>query len=439
MSVEAMLDQLVPQPETFGDWDDVLQRAGIVKRALPPRKVLVAAAAAVLLVVLFATPAFGVLLDLIGRTTVPFTGAKAPTRVQRNFFDMSIAAPRGMGPHAIASQTRRVGTVGSRALYVAPTREGGFCWELERSNGGCVTKRDRKLLVGASLVQRRGGPLRFRQVSGEVLTPTARSVAIEYADGTTKQLSFLWVTQPIDAGFFAFLVPPAHQTKAQPRAVTIRDAHGKLLAREPLVYGRPRIPPRHAPVKPPRRFHSPPLPAPSAPLQRGSANGVSVVVGANGVAEFHVANPELRNASWACFKFMQYHRVVPFEMGYAPQTIRRNRIRIASLPGPFDGCEVQPGWGRPWPDPHGYHSGAEIAFTARARRWFADRAAAREVVRYYRWSRHHPNAPTTGITVTQRGSDTTYSVRSTTGKVFAITVRDRKVVHENVRAYAGIL
>jgi len=436
MSVEAMLDQLVPEPDAFGDWDDVLQRAGIKRR----RKVVVATAvAAVLLAILFATPAFGVLVDLIGRTTVPFTGKAAPTRVQRNFFDMSISAPRGMGPHAIASQTRRVGTVAGRALYVAPTREGGFCWEAERSGGGCITKREQRLLVGASLMQRRGGPLLLREVSGEVLAPAARSVAIEYADGTTKQLSFLWVTKPIDAGFFAFMVPAAHQTKAQPRAVTIRDAHGKLLAREPLLYGRPRIPPHHVPVKPPRSYRPRPLPAPSAPLQHGSANGVSVVVGANGIAEFDTSDPLLQKASWACFKFMRYHQVDPFGIGFEAQARHGNRVQLGSLRGPFDGCDIQRGYGHTWPDPHGYHSAAEIAFTARARRFFADRAAARELALYLRWSKHHPNAPTTGIAIAHNGADTVYSVRSTTGKRFSVTKRGGRIVRENVRPYAGPL
>jgi hypothetical protein len=436
MSVEALLEQLVPEPDSFGDWDDVLQRAGIRKRR---RAVGAAAVVAALLGILFATPAFGVLLDLIGRTTVPFSGKPAPTRVQRNFFDMSLSAPRGMGPHAIASQTRRVGTVDGRALYIAPTREGGFCWEAERSGGGCITNRDRKLLVGASLMQRRGGPLVMRQVSGEVLTPAARSVEIDYGDGTTKGVPFLWVTKPIEAGFFAFMVPAAHQTKAQPRAVTIRDARGKLLAREPLVYGRPRIPPRHVPVKPPRNYRPPPLPSPTPPLQQGSANGVSVVVGANGIAEFDTSDPLLQKASWACFKFMRYHQVDPFGIGYEAQARHGNRVQLGSLRGPFDGCDIQRSYGHTWPDPHGYHSAAEIAFTARARRFFADRAGARELALYMRWSKHHPNAPTTGITIAHNGADTIYSVRSTTGKRFSVTKRNGRIVRENVRPYAGPL
>jgi hypothetical protein len=432
MTVETMLDRLVPEPESFGDWDDVLRRAGITRR----RKVVVTAAvAAGLLAILFATPAFGLLLDLIGRTNVPFTGAKAPTRVQRSFFDMSVGAPRGMGPHALAGKTRKVGTLGGRVLYVAPTREGGFCWQFDRGFGGCDTQRKRALSATWGLMEHRGGPLLVRQVGGEVLAPAAATLTVEYADGTSHQIPFIWVTKPIDAGFFLYAIPSGHR----PSALVVRDAHGKVLGREPMIYARPHLPIGKTPPVPPSYRPPPPLPAPTAPLQHGSANGVSVVVGANGIAEFHVSNPQLRKASWACFKFMQYHQVDPFELGYEPQAIHGDRIQIGSLHGPFDGCEVRPEWGHPWPDPHGYHSGAEIAFTARARQYFADRAAARELVLYFRWSRHHPNAPTTGIAIARSGAESTYSVRSTTGKRFSITVRGTKVVRENVKPYAGPL
>ena len=440
MRLETMLDRLVPEPEAFGDWDDVLTRAGITKRALPPRKVLVAAAVGVLLVVLFATPAFGVLLDLIGRTNVPFTGKAAPTRVQRSFFDMSVGAPRGMGPEAIAAQTRRVGVLGGRALYVAPTRGGGFCWEFEHASGGCDTRRTRALSPTWMLMEHRGGPLFVQKVAGELLAAKTRSLEVEYADGTATQIPFIWVTKPINAGFFLYVIPAAHRRgAARAVAVSVRDSNGKVIARERIVYARPHLPIGKTPPLPRSYRPPPPLPAPSAPLQRGSANGVTVVVGANGIAEFHISNPSLQKGDWACLKFIRYHQVDPFELGYARQAVHGSRIQLGSLRGPVDGCEVRPGRGHTWPDPLGYHSGAEIAFTARGKRYFADRAAARELALYLRWSKHHPNAPTTGLTVTRHGDETTYSVRSTTGKRFSATKRGGRIVRENVGPYAGPL
>jgi hypothetical protein len=440
MNVDALLDQLVPEPQSFGNWDDVLARAGI-RRRNARRPVIVAAVVAALLVVLFATPAFGVLLDLIGRTDVPFGHTeKAPVRVQREFFDQSLAAPHGMAPQAIVSETRRVGTLGGRELYLAPTRTGGFCWQLEHSVGGCNIKTgDVPLSLGWGGLQRRsGGPFLVRQVYGEVFADRAETVTLEYADGTTQQLPFIWVSRPIDVGFFAVDLAPEHQTgAARVAAVAVRDGHGRLLARRRIVEHRVRPPVRHAP--PPRSYRPPPLPAPAPPLQRASASGVDVIVGRNGIAEFHVTGSTLHGASWACFKFVRYHRVEPFELGYAAQAVHGDRIQLGGLRGPVDGCEVQAPRGHTWPDPLGYHAAAEIAFTDHARRWFADRAAARKLALYLRWSRHHPHAPTTGITITRARAETTYSVRSTTGKRFAVTTRDGRVVRQNVRPYAGPL
>jgi hypothetical protein len=112
---------------------------------------------------------------------------------------------------------------------------------------------------------------------------------------------------------------------------------------------------------------------------------------------------------------------------------------LGGLGTPVDGCEVQEGYGHVWPDPHGYHSAVEIAFTPQARRFFADRAAARKLALFVRWSRRHPHTPTTGIAVRRHGSETTYSVRSTTGKVFHVTLRGRAVVAQDVTPYAGPL
>jgi hypothetical protein len=434
------LDLLVPEAEdAFGDWEDVLRRAGISRRRTPRRSVLTAAGVGALLVVLFASPAFGILLDLIGRTNVPFHGAaKAPTRVQRTFFDMSVAAPRGMGPQAIAAQTRRVGVIGGRALFVAPTRNGGFCWVVEHAMGGCGDRRHVGVSAAWGLGQHGGGPLFVQRVAGTVTAPSAQTLWVEYADGATQQIPFVWVSKPIDAGFFHFAIPAAHRTGGG-RAVSViaRDAKGRVVGRSAMQDARPHPapPPRHVP---PPRIHPKPVPAPTAPLQRGSAGGVSVVVGANGIAEFTTSDPKLRASSWACFSFMRYHETSPLELSYAPQA-HRTRIDLGGLKTPVDGCEVQTGRGHAWPDPHGYHAAVEIPFTARGRHWLADRAAARKLALFVRWSRRHPGTKPTGIHVAHGAGAAVYSVRSTTGKVFSVAMRGPRIVRENVSGIAGSL
>lgn len=440
MSVGSQLDRLVPLDEdAFGDWDDVLARAGVRRR-----RPLVAAGVVVtlLLVALFVSPAFGILTKLIGRIDVPFAGKPAaPTRVQRDFFSMSVAAPPGMSPQAIASQTRRVGVLDGHALYVAPTRAGGYCWQLERSGGGCRAHRTAQggpIGVSWLMGQHRGGPLYVQGVSGDLTLAGTHSLWLEYADGTKQQIPFIWVSKPIDAGFFGFRISTAHETPPT-RAVALlaRGADGKALDRETFGYTRPPRPPH---VVAPHRPHPPqPYPAPTPPFQQGSAPGITVVVGKNGIAEFRTTNPAYLKASWVCLKFMRYFETVPFELGFEAQTHREGRVQLGGLTTPVDGCEVQEAYGHVWPDPRGYHSAVEIAFDARARHFFADRAAARELALYLRWSEHHLHAPTTGITIARHGSETTYSVRSTTGKVFSVTKRGEQIVSQNVKPYAGPL
>jgi len=132
---------------------------------------------------------------------------------------------------------------------------------------------------------------------------------------------------------------------------------------------------------------SPRLPPPAPPLQKGEAEGVTVTAGRNGVAVFDTSNAtanvrELiagRAANYACFSFMRYHRDAPAELGFSRTTRPRVAIRTYGLSTPFDGCEIQGGYGHLLPDKLGSHSAIEIPFTGAGRRFFADRAAARDL------------------------------------------------------------
>jgi hypothetical protein len=183
---------------------------------------------------------------------------------------------------------------------------------------------------------------------------------------------------------------------------------------------------------------------------------VSVEVGANRVALFDTrgaapaVKPLLARASYACFKYTRYHEDVPFELGFAPQTIRGGAIPLNGVAPPYDGCELEAAYGRTWPDRFHSHAAVEIAFTARARRFFADRAAARDIALFVRTRRHHglagiravaqTNAPLPPDTIgyVRTGTETTYVERSTTGRRFTIVVRADRVVRQNVRPLASV-
>jgi hypothetical protein len=187
----------------------------------------VLAAAAVLAAVAFATPAWGLV-----RGALPFWDQpRARQPVQVAFSELNLGFPPGMSPNAVSGETRKVGRFdfggSTRTLWVAPARNGGFCslW-LPEGGGGCSTS-GKPLSTGALL---RGGLPEW--VNGDAAAPTA-DVIIRFTDGTTVEPRIVWVSAPIDAGFFAYEVPAAKQRSgAHVTAVDAYDRNGTLLAHQ---------------------------------------------------------------------------------------------------------------------------------------------------------------------------------------------------------------
>ena len=122
--------------------------------------------------------------------------------------------------------------------------------------------------------------------------------------------------------------------------------------------------------------------------QRGR-NGV-VVFSAAG-AEPDIAAALHRWVSYGCFRLAPQpwdtESVLVLARRYQP----RLALRIAGLPVPFDGCEIQASYGHRWPDRFDSHSAVEVAFTERARRYFDDRAAARDLALFVRSGEMRPD------------------------------------------------
>ena len=200
-----------------------------------------------------------------------------------------------------------------------------------------------------------------------------------------------------------------------------------------------------------------------------------MTAGRNRVAVFDTtgATPDVRRliargeAGYGCFGFQRYHRVEPASVAFERRTLPRVAIRVFGVDAPFDGCEIQGTYGHRWPDQNGSHSAVEIAFTERGRRYFADRAAARDLALFVR-SREQkrlralspeasgkrlaelygasverlprvgaPLAPNRVGYVVGRGR-MTFVERSTTGRRFLAVVEDGRIVRENVRPLAFV-
>lgn len=145
-----------------------------------------------------------------------------------------------------------------------------------------------------------------------------------------------------------------------------------------------------------------------APLQHGTAEGVSVDVYHSGIVLFRF-DPTSRlyrqlegtSLSLSCLTFDSVSPWEANQTGFSNRPLAktvqlifsdeaRPRPPYATLDPatearpPFDGCLVSGSYGRRWNDPRGQHSPAEIAFTATGRRFFDERAIARDLALFVR-------------------------------------------------------
>ena len=220
---------LAPGPDD-ADWGDVVRRASRARRR---RRVGVAAALAAVVAVSVASA------YALGHPIVDFQKSpKGPIQIVNDFGSLEVGAPLGMAPGVLPHEARRITSVTidgkQHVLWVAPTKRGGFCAQWSDAFGGCRADRHDAFsshidvtlsgVANGCCVALLGGS--FFQSDGERLE-------VSYADGTTAEIPFVWVTEPIDAGFYLYRVPNAHRVEGtRPTAVTLYDGHGKTLARE---------------------------------------------------------------------------------------------------------------------------------------------------------------------------------------------------------------
>lgn len=228
------------------------------------RRLVVSLAAALLIAVaVAASPTLG----FVKNTFLPFVGLeKAPVAVQAEFDSLSLGAPAGMDPRAIAAETRRVevasfgGAV--HALWVAPTRAGGFCYLWTPGIGGCNASRHSLLdaigpaeppagiaipapPAGASPAETAAAIARSRALAivtpwlvGYVASDDVSSVEVRFSDGRTASVPITRVSAPISAGFYVYDVPQREQTAAAHLAsVRALDAGGAILDEQTIARG----------------------------------------------------------------------------------------------------------------------------------------------------------------------------------------------------------
>jgi hypothetical protein len=231
-----MIEQPDPLAERFSvltnplddsDWLDVRRRA----RALPRRWLLIPVAAVIAVVVVGS--AFALYHELVDF----FSAEPAPERVVVEFGQIDARGSIGFGPRINAGEARKIteATIDGkrRTLYVAPTPDGGFCWMWSTVSGGCARTKvaPRRDAVSASGRESPGGGPSL--LTGRILDPAVTRVQLEYENGERSEIAFVWVSKPIDAGFFIFEVPAQHLLAGQRgRTLLGFDKDGRELGRQ---------------------------------------------------------------------------------------------------------------------------------------------------------------------------------------------------------------
>jgi hypothetical protein len=385
-------------PEADSDWDDVLRRAKRPSSSMRRLTLLVAAA-------LLAVLAVGSALALSGRLGGLFHGTPVNDVTPRERFLLSQFDMNG--------KVELIAKRNSRAFYVIRRSDGRLCYSIGdiRKNLTPAQAEARMRFGGGSCIDPRFFPSkavpvldfsfysyrpgdaesRLAGLQGFAADPVARVGVI----GRDNRIVF---SVPVENNVYT----AGKKRIAGARGIVALDKDRKVLWVQCTAIGRspapqfpsggcgkykntppPNLPPVTQPTKPTK---------PSGPvvIQRGSGDGVSVVVrGAEIEANFAGISSEKRRLLVykdgriviGCFKLVTVGRSRSASGTYVSRpftTIVRFRPYRAES-APFDGCTATGTYGHSWNDARGTPDLVEIPLTLRGRRFLAERAVARDI------------------------------------------------------------
>jgi hypothetical protein len=226
-------------PRDDSDWLEVVRLTRARSHGRP--RWALAATAIVAAGAVAATPAFGFWARLVRAFE---DAAPAPATVQRSFESLDADAPPGLATHVRSLETRKLILPSGLAIWIAPAAEQGFCWSAEAGSGACDPRGVSPLAPVYSVtgeftpdgtIER--GPVR---IDGSTTSESAASAEIHFADGDVATVPVVWVSAPIDAGFFSYEVPPSHwHGSRKPTLLVLRDDAGREIERDASVFTTP--------------------------------------------------------------------------------------------------------------------------------------------------------------------------------------------------------
>lgn len=204
------------------------------------RRPLLAAALALLVIGAVVGPALAFRAQIIDF----FTATQAPKGVVVDFarleVEQKVSVPNGVFPNVHFRDARRIASVRTgttrSVLYVAPASDRSFCAMWAPTDAPrCYSP------------QRARGALRFAELSWSSMYPAlgvdtvegvvyarGASVDLQYADGVKIAIPYIWVTAPINAGFFIYRVPADRRLGNDRPVALIVARSGKTLARQSI-------------------------------------------------------------------------------------------------------------------------------------------------------------------------------------------------------------
>ena len=85
-----------------------------------------------------------------------------------------------------------------------------------------------------------GSPADYATFTGGYVRGDVQTVQARYADGTKVTLPVIWVSAPINAGFFAYVVPSSHLTTSDAlSSVVALDANGNIIGQDSIAATKP--------------------------------------------------------------------------------------------------------------------------------------------------------------------------------------------------------
>jgi hypothetical protein len=224
-------------------------RAEVTRQQQPARArigrariLALAALALALAAVLLATPAFGLRSHIVHLFTAD---EQHPPELIQQFFRNQATGPIGTTDKVVPAKARvalaaSVPGYGSRVLWVAPTKAGGFCSTWIGCNARRTIRFQANLMI-AGPTSRNSQPMPDSPnvhvfFEGQTILRAAASAVIRFEDGSSDRVRIVWVPKPIDAGFFIYELPKAHwKAGKRPVALSVEDANGDGLARNAAI------------------------------------------------------------------------------------------------------------------------------------------------------------------------------------------------------------